>query len=199
MSEEPEKKEAVDVPQASVGKVKSHGPLFGGILFGIIILIVFVTLGTIGWGAYKGYLMNKERVALPSIQTLPKEEAVAEVAASPKVVPAEESKTVPAATPSEDIKQAKATDLKVLNGGAAKGSATTAADVLKKDGYTKVTTGNTLADFAGVTVYYAAGLEKIAEIVKAALLKTYPNAAVKPAQKDKSETSLAPLTVILGK
>ena len=199
MAEELEKQEAVDVPQASVGKVKSRGPLFGTLLFGSMILIVFAALGAIGWGVYKGYQMNKERVALPSIQTLPKEEIVSEVAATPKTVPTEESKVVPSATPSEDIKQAKATDLKVLNGGAAKGSATTAADILKKDGYTKVATGNTLADFSGVTVYHAAGLEKIAEIVKAALLKTYPNAAVKPAQKDKSETSLAPLTVILGK
>jgi hypothetical protein len=94
--------------------------------------------------------------------------------------------------------KAKNTDIKVLNGGAAKGSAGVVAEALKKAGYTKVTTGNTLGDYTGTTVYFSVGLDQEAGAVKQALL-SWPATVTKEAPQGNKETAQAPLTVIVGK
>jgi hypothetical protein len=188
--------------EATVGETEpkqnvSHGPLFGGLLLGFLILCILGALGFLGWSGYQGYRLQKNVAALPSIATLPKgEEPKTDVV----VIPPEPTKPEEKPTTSDEtLKKAKGTEVKVLNGGAPKGSATTGADILKKDGFTKVTTGNTTLDYTGVTVYFAPDQGALATIVKDTLLKSYPKAVTKEALKDNKETSAAPLTVILGK
>lgn len=180
---------------------KSHGALFGSLLLWFLVLTIIGILAGIAWGGYRGWNMREERAALPSISTLSETDTTAKNEPAAEVVVEEEvAAPAPAAeTLAEDTKKAKATEIKVLNGGAAKGSAGTATTFLTREGYTKVTLGNTLSDYAGTTVYFAVGLDKEAAILKATLLPNYPKTEVKPALPNNKETTAAPLTVILGK
>lgn len=176
----------------------SHEPLFGALLFGMMILLTLGALGLIGWSAYRGFRVTEERGALPSIATLPAQEAAVEKTS--EVVPVAESpEATPVVSDEAALKKARTMDIKVLNGGAAKGSAGTAADLLKKDGFTKVTTGNTASDYVGVVVYFGSTVESEAEAVKNFLIKTYPKVMTKAAIKENKETTQASLVVILGK
>ena len=193
MAEKNVEVEATEVKPTPV----SHGGLFGGLLLGFLILTLIGALGWVGWNGYQGYQHQKNMAMLPSIAALPKgEEPKTDVVVVPPEPTKPEEKP---ATSEETLKKAKGTEVKVLNGGAPKGSATTGSDILKKDGFTQVTTGNTTLDYTGVTVYFATGNESLADVVKNTLLKSYPKATTKEAVKDNKETSGAPLTVILGK
>jgi hypothetical protein len=92
-----------------------------------------------------------------------------------------------------------ALDLKVLNGGAAKGSAAKAQSVLKAAGYARAQTGNASGDYAGTTVYYLDGYRDAAEKVGQALSSGYPAVRVKQAASNKSEEGGASVVVVLGK
>lgn len=194
--------EEQQIPKSEEGKItpptSSHESLFGALLFGMMILLTLGAVGLIGWSAYRGFRVTEERGALPSIATLPAQEAAGEKTS--ETVPVSESKeVVPVVSAEESLKKARATDIKVLNGGAAKGSASVAADILKKDGCTKVTTGNTTSDYVGVTVYFLSAFEQEAGVVKNFLIKTYPKVTTKVAPKENKETTQASLVVILGK
>lgn len=196
----PQEEQKEGVAPVEIAPKRSREPLFGTLLFVMITLVILAIVALLAWAGYRGFRLNKEQAALPSIGSLMLEEKMEETVSKEEPQPVSETPTVPAATVDQTIVQkAKASDIKVLNGGAAKGSASTAADVLKKDGYTKVTTGNTVKDYVGVVVYYAAGLEKEADAVKTTLIKTYPKVEAKAALKDNSETTQSVITIILGK
>jgi predicted lipoprotein with Yx(FWY)xxD motif len=89
--------------------------------------------------------------------------------------------------------------ISVLNGGAPKGSAAIIADILKADGFLKVTTGNSSADHSGLVVYRKEGNEDAAEAVKKALSVKYPSVIVKAADAKSGETSAAPVVIVFGK
>lgn len=186
-----EQEEKVVVPRPS------REPLFGAMLFGGMALIVLGVAAIFGWGGYQGWRLNQERTELPSIGSLSLQEEPQAVSETPRA----EEKPAGVAIPSgEDIlAKAQGTEIKVLNGGATKGSATVVTEMFKKAGYTKVTAGNTIGNYAGTAVYFAADFEKEAEAVKGALLKTYPKTEVKPAVAGNKETTQAVLTVILGR
>ncbi len=196
MTEQKEKQPNVASQNTPSQESASREPLFGTLLFGGIALFVFLALALIGFWGYRGWQANKEQRDLPSIASLPITEEKETVAP-----PVEEVKQepIPEMSPEELLKKTKETSIQILNGGAAKGSAGVVGEALKKDGYTKVTVGNTTGNYTGTTVYFANDLEKEAEILKNALLKSYPKAQVKAALVDNKETSTAPLTVILGK
>ncbi len=176
----------------------SREPFFGMLLFGSLILLVTGALGLLGWGVYRGWHVSQEESALPSIATLQVGDVVKPEESSEKAV--DQGATPPqAVTAEEGAQKAKATNVKVMNGGAAKGSATTVAESLKQAGFTKIATGNTTGNYTGIVVYFAPGLDTEAAVLKNVLLKSYPKAEAKPAPKDNKEASLAPLTVILGK
>lgn len=183
-----------------VKKAASHGALFGKILFAVIVLLVLGVIGAIAWGGYRGFQMNTKQAALPSIATLSTTEEVApSVKPMQEEVVPEQNNAETVVTSDEVVKSAKATEIQVLNGGAAKGSAGVAAEALKKNGYTKTVVGNTLNDFSGVVVYYAPDKEKEAGQVKQDLIKTYPTIAIQPADATKKETTSGVLVLILGK
>lgn len=172
----------------------SRQPLFGTLLFGGLVIMMLVVVALLSWWGYRGWKQAQEQSALPSIATLPMTEEKKESAA-----PVEEESPVMELSQEAIMNKAKETDIKVLNGGAAKGSAGVVGEALKKEGYTKISVGNTTGNYTGTTVYFASGLDQEAAILKTTLLKSYPKAEAKPALADNKETSAASLTVILGK
>lgn len=90
-------------------------------------------------------------------------------------------------------------DVKVMNGGAAKGSAGKISEFLKTSGYTAVKIGNAVGDYIGVTVYYLDGNQGNAEALKQALAKDYPQVQTKTATSSKTEEGSAPVVVMVGK
>lgn len=196
-----EKTTAERVTEERVGSKHSNEPFFGTLLFSFLALILLAVVAGAAWGVYRGFRLNQEQTALPSIGSLSVQEEKVETPEPPKTVKeTPTSQENPQVAPDATVLlKAKGTDVKVLNGGAAKGSAGTVAESLKKAGFTKVTSGNALKDYTGVTVYYAAGLDKEAQSLKMEVAKTYPKAEAKAALKDNAETTQANLTVILGK
>lgn len=181
----------------------SREPLFGAVLFGAMIMLVVGAIGLIVWGVYTGFSEHRSQEALPSIGMLKTEESsTIDTGTEEKREDAVMQKEEPVVQPSlteEEIRKSKTTAIKVMNGGATKGSASVLAEVLKKAGYTQVTIGNTVKDYSGVVMYFAPEVEKEAMIVKDDLLKTYPKAETKPAVATNVETAQAPLSIILGK
>ncbi|OGI16126.1 MAG: hypothetical protein A2878_03150 [Candidatus Moranbacteria bacterium RIFCSPHIGHO2_01_FULL_54_31] len=178
---------------------KSHESLWGAILFALMILFVAASIAGIGWVAYAKWQSKRMATKQPSISALQAQSNEQENAPASDE-PASPDEDVPnTKTDTDNVAAAKKLDMSVLNGGAAKGSAGTIAEFLKTEGYTKVTAGNTLKDYAGIAVYYADGLEKEADAVKASLVKKYPQAKTLPADAKNKETSVSQVTVILGK
>jgi hypothetical protein len=194
MAETKEQRQNMVAPAASQVPA-SRESLFGTLLFTGMVFMVLVVLGVIGFWGYRSWQVNKEQADLPSIAALPMTE---EKQVTPPVKE-EPQETKEGPTPEEVIRKAKGTEIKVLNGGAAKGSAAVVGDVLKKDGYTKVTVGNTTGNYTGTVVYFTTGLEKEAGVVKELLFKNYPKTVAQEALSNNKETSQAPITVILGK
>jgi len=172
----------------------SRQPLFGTLLFSGLVLMMLVVVALLSWWGYRGWNFTQERSALPSIAALPITEEKTESS-----VPVKEEPKTEEPSQEELVKKTKAADIKVLNGGAAKGSAGVLGEALKKEGYTKISVGNTTGNYTGTTIYFASGLDQEAATLKASLLKSYPKTETKPALIDNKETTQASLTVILGK
>ncbi len=175
----------------------SRQPFFGTLLFSVLVLIILVAVGLLSWWGYRGWRFTEERSTLPSIASL---EVVPET--QENTAPEEVAKPVeqaPTASKEEALKKVQAIDIKVMNGGAAKGSAGILGESLKKGGYTKVSVGNTTGNYTGTVIYFASGLDQEAATLKETLVKTYPKVETKAALAENKETSLSPLTVILGK
>lgn len=181
----------------------SHESLLGTILFLLMIIFTLLSIAGVGWAAYSKWVASRDEARQPSIAALEekKDEKSEALPAQPDAAKTEnqENKTAPDAAGNSADTKAKDTPISVLNGGAAKGSAGIVADILKKDGYAKVTAGNTLGDYVGVTVYHAAGSDKEAQGVQSSLLAKYPQAKLLPADAKNKETSVSQITVILGK
>lgn len=178
---------------------RSRESLWGAVLFACMLLFVIVSVSGIGWVIYSQWKSERLADSQPSIS------ALREPASGEQAVPAEidsalasESETATPETADATAAAQKLT-ISVLNGGGAKGSAGTLADVLKKEGYTKVSPGNTIKDYTGVTVYYTANLEKEAASIKGSVAKQYPQATLSAADAKNKETSVSQITVIIGK
>ncbi len=90
--------------------------------------------------------------------------------------------------------------VRVMNGGAPKGSAAKALEIIKTAGYKAATVGNATGDYTGVSVYYAKSENKAdAEALRILLSKTYPNASTQAVSDSKSEAASSPIVVIVGK
>jgi hypothetical protein len=182
---------AQNAPEEALPSKPSREPLLGALLFGTLLIVTIAAVAGAGYALYSGWKSSKERSARPSINEL------AVKAADP--APAQEAAPAPAETPAAPVADAKQKDVSVMNGGAAKGTAGTVAEMLKQAGYTKVTAGNTVKDYTGTVVYHAAGLEKEAAALKEDLIKKYPATTLQSAVAGNKETSMASLTVIIGK
>ncbi len=180
----------------------SREPLFGTLLFSLLLLCTLLSLAGIGWVLYSRWQESREQAGQLSIATLPlksSESSAQETAASNDTETPSEEHRESSSSAETAILAPKDVDVKVLNGGAAKGSAGTVTETLKQAGYSKATFGNATGDYSGVTVYYAASAEREALAVKEALVKKYPMITAKSSVAGNTETSVASVTVILGK
>lgn len=187
--------------QASVKpSKKDRDPLFGTLLLSLLVLFVVASLAGAGYGAFRLWQKQESVSSAPSISGLGDMELPALPETDTSVqegdVPEEPAEKTDA---SEGLAKAQATEIGVMNGGGAKGVAGQAAETLKAAGFAKVTVGNTIGNFAGTTLYHAAGLEKEAASVREKLIAKYPNITLKPADAANKETSAKPLVVIFGK
>lgn len=176
---------------------KESGPdesFLGAMIITVLSLLLIGILGFFGYFGFRVWQEKKLIAETPSIDRLSVEVPVAEE--KPAVEETPPATETPPAPPTID----KGTiEVKVMNGGAAKGSAGTLTDALKKAGYTKATFGNTTTDFTGVTVYYADGKNAEAELLKGDIVKTYPAVKTAPAVSTNKDTTLSPLVVVLGR
>ncbi len=89
--------------------------------------------------------------------------------------------------------------VKVLNGGAAGGSAGKIATYLKTNGYTKAEAGNANGSNTGIVIYYSSEMEDESKALQLLLLKEYKGVVSKPAEDAKiPEAKTAPMVVVLG-
>ncbi len=167
---------------------------YGTSLLMVFIVIICALLGAIGWWSYtRVYLLSQQEKA--SISGLSQEslQQGEEESALPTV------SDIPAELPQEETLDMKQESILVLNGGGAKGSAGEGVTLLKKEGFSKVSPGNTEKDYAGVTLYFAPHKESVANEVKKVLLKRYPTAISQEAKESNKETTGASVVVIIGK
>lgn len=168
--------------------------------YGVFLLLGFgvtvcALIGSTGWWVYRHlYLPTQQEQA--SIDSL-----VRGISRSQKNSDSEErvSSEKEAETPKEETFDVKKESVLVLNGGGAKGSAGEVVALLKKEGYEKVSSGNTEKDYTGVTAYFASGKESVADEVKKLLLKRYPKTVSREVVESNKETSGASVVVIIGK
>ncbi|MBP6889690.1 MAG: LytR C-terminal domain-containing protein [Candidatus Moranbacteria bacterium] len=168
--------------------------------YGTSILIVFggaicVLFGSIGWWGYsRVYLpLQQEKTSISSLdQEVFESDKESVVIEEPLPEPKKE-------TPTEVVLDITQESILVLNGGGAKGSAGEVATLLKKEGYSKASFGNTEKNYTGTTLYFASQKESVANEVKKILLKQYPKAVSQKANESDKETTGAPIVIILGK
>lgn len=173
---------------------KGHDTMLGWILFLFVGLFFVAIVGFLFYLGQKFLWSKGSEDARTSIAVLSSEETVALV---PAVEPSGGTPP-PAPAPPIVAVDKKTLAVSVLNGGGARGSAGVLADILKKEGYEKTLFGNTVGNFAGVTIYYSSENEAAAELLKAIIIKKYPEAKVLPADPKKPETNAKGIVVILG-
>lgn len=171
--------------------------------------IFFLALaGFLLWGWNTWYGAKKETLdTRPSIVSLSGEKDIVPIRTSPIVK--QETKDAASAeksqeTPAQEIASTSkmhpkdTLEINVLNGGAPKGSAAKAQDLLKKNGYLKSQAASAKGDYTGITLYFKEGFEQDAgEIQK--LFAGDASVGVKSAPSATSELSSASVVVVLGK
>lgn len=168
---------------------------YGAFLLSGFVVAILALVGSIGWWAYRNVYLPTQREQA-SISSLVQEASQPEKSPDSEKTSSPEERTE---APKEEVSDIREETVSVLNGGGAKGSAGEAAALLKKEGYGKVSLGNTEKDYVGVTVYFASGKESVADGVKKLLLKRYPKAVSREAVEGNGETSGASVVVIIGK
>ncbi len=177
----------------------SHESLFGFLVMLIIVLCGVALASYGGWILYHGVKESRGDMSRVSIADIPLATNMEEQQKEPKEM--EEPKSVEnTEVKTNSIVANKKIAVKILNGGAVKGSASVVAGVLMGSGYGAVGTGNATGDYTGVTVYFKTpATEAVAKAVKARLLSKYPSSTVKPSVVGTADTVVSPVTVIVGK
>ncbi len=177
----------------------SHESLFGFLMM-LIIVIFLLSLATYGgWLLYRGVKESRGDMSRVSIEQIPLGMSAEEKKDEPKKME-EPKNTESTPTKSDALGANKKIAIKVMNGGAAKGTASIVAGVLMGSGYATVGTGNATGDYTGVTVFFKSpATEADANAVKEALLKKYPASVTRSAISGNAETATSPITVIVGK
>lgn len=192
------------VEEVSVAKpARKREHLFGTLLIGALIIVVCFGLFGVGFGAFTLWKMQSSQNEAPSISglmTTPVENETETVTQEVKEMIVPESRAEEKGESStEGLKAAQNLDVIVMNGGGAKGVATTVSELLKKEGFTKVSVGNTTGNFTGTVLYTKKEQMPEAEALKAILITKYPNLSIKEALVSDRETQTATLTLIFGK
>ncbi len=178
---------------------RSREPLFGFLIILVIGVLLLALASYGGWFLYRGVKENQahsDRVSIENIPLGTVTEDKREELKKTEEPKAEENAPMKSDSPVVNKKIA----IRVMNGGAAKGSASVVAGVLMGSGYGTVSTGNATGDHTGLTVYFKAPVtEADANAVKESLLKKYPTGMVKASAANMPDTMTSPVTVIVGK
>ncbi len=192
------KEKAIDpvatAPEAAREVAEPNEAFFGTVLIGCLALSLIAAAGYFGFSGYRYFKAMNDEQAAPSIAVLP----VVEKKETPVEAAAEEKKETETPTPETLAADKKTLEVKVLNGGAAKGVAGAYAEKLKKEGFTKTAVGNTFGSYTGAALYYAKGQESGLAALKETVIKDYPKLITKEAEAGNKDTTAAPLTLILG-
>jgi hypothetical protein len=180
-------------------EVRSRESLWGAVLLAGMLIFVVASVAVVGWIAYEKWHDGRIAKRQPSITVLPGQPSGEKDTVTGESAPTGENTAVQTPLADDSVAAAKKLGLSVLNGGGAKGSAGVLADFLKTEGYSKTSSGNTLKDYTGVSVYYASGLEKEAAVIKESVAKKYPQVKTLPADTNNKETTVSQITIILGK
>lgn len=174
-------------------KSPSHEPFFGVLVMMSIVIFLVLLASYGGWFLYHGVKNNMSDKNLLSIESIPM--ATSEVGNQETLKPVENKEISPESEPVN-----KKVTIKVLNGGAIKGSAGVVADLLKEALYTVVSIGNSTGDYTGISIYFTVpATQADADAVKEALLKKYPSVTVRPSVSGNADTSMSAVTVVIGK
>lgn len=187
------------VPEENVS-VRSHESLFGFFIVSLLVVLILAIVSYGGWLLYGEVKSNQVIADRVSIEDIPR--AVDQVEDRlPEPLPDASTDVREGEAPSpESVVVDKKVSIKVLNGGATKGTASVAAGVLMGSGYSTVSTGNAIGDYTGVTVYFKTpATEADANAVKEVLLKKYPGVVVKQAVASNADTNAGTVTAIVGK
>ncbi len=178
----------------------SNEVFLGGMIITVLCLLLILLTGTFGYFGYRLWQSSQVTRSTPSIQELGEKIGENKTVVAPTTAePASPTVTVPS-TPAETPAVDKATvEVKILNGGGIRGSASTLTDLLKKAGFTKAVFGNSVADFTGTTIYHSADAAKAAELIKEEVIKNYPKVTLMPATAGDKDKTAASVVVILGK
>lgn len=188
----------------------------GGWWLIIFLVLLLAILGYSVWHLVRTVSGQKVKEA-PGIQSIVveplKTPAPSEPAPTTPTTPATTTGTTPATgttptttdtttstalTPSDTL---KATSLRVLNGGAAKGTAGKLLTALNKAGLSKTSVGDADSDYTGTAVYYQADAykERAEEVVKLLESIGTKGAVTKKAESSTGETGNTPIVIITGK
>lgn len=162
-----------------------------------IALVVFALAGAGVWFGFR-YRAERQEVAdtRPSIVNFAPENLPENVAREEDDSGEETKKEEPAPTKPD---APETIVVKVLNGGAAGGSAGRVAAYLKKNGYAKAEAGNANGANSGIVIYYSAPMADEAKALQLLLLKEYKGVTSKPVEEAKiPEAKTAPIVVVLG-
>lgn len=183
--------------ESQIPSNKSSNEPFFGVLVMMVVVILLVLLASYGgWFLYHGVKNSRSNASLPSIESIPLAVNTAVNEEKSETPKSEEKSAVTTQEKSVNKKIA----IKVLNGGAAKGSAGVVADLLKEAGYTTISTGNSVGDYVGVSVaFLSPASESDADAVREALSKKYLSSTVKPATQGNADMTASPITIIVGK
>lgn len=176
---------------------ETNESFLGGVLIFALTLSLLAALGYFGYIGYRSYQAFRREETIPSIETMaPIETAPLTNSEEQKTsVSKEETQKTPAVSEGEK----KTLAIKVLNGGAAKGSAGRLTELLRQAGFAKAVFGNSRVDHTGTVIYYGDSFQAAAELIKAVVIHTYPQATLAPSQTNVKDTSVAPIVIILGK
>lgn len=182
--------------ESQASSVEDSNEQFFGILVMTIVLMFLVLLASYGGRSLYHVVKNsRSDASMPSIESIPLAPNTVLNEEKSEISKSEEKSTVTDQERSINKKIA----IKVLNGGAAKGSASAVAELLKEAGYTAISTGNSAGDYVGVSVtFLSPASENDADSVREALSKKYPSSAVKSAIQGNADMAASPITVIVG-
>lgn len=194
--------ESLESTEEIVTHKETNEVFLGGMVVAVLCFLLIILIGTFGYFGYRLWKSAQVERTIPSIQELG-EKQVAVSAEQPSAAPQPETlatqtpeSTNPSGTQTVDL---ASVEVKVLNGGALRGSAGTMVDILKKAGYTKAAFGNTVADYTGTKIYYGTQSQGAAEGVRQLVAKTYPGVSLAPAEANDKDATAAAIVVILGK
>lgn len=169
---------------------------FGALLIGCLVLSFLAATAYFGYSGYRYFKAMKAEETIPSISLLPNGENKKSIEL--ETTEKKEIASDPAIVAAVAVDKKKL-EIKVLNGGTAKGIAGTYTEKLKKGGFIKATVGNSVGDYTGATIYFAKGQETGMTVLKETVQKDYPTVSVKEAESGNKDTIVAAIVLILGK